>query len=80
MSDLLFDIPETEPEWKRLCEVHGITTIGDEHGMWTAIYIEKSSEDTITRCSVTSVDVRTAAIHLMHKFRLKGWESASINA
>lgn len=80
MSDLLFEIPKTEPEWKRLCEVHGITTTEDEYGVWTATYHEVSSEDTSLDISVTSPDVRTAAIYLLHKMRLKGWQRASINA
>lgn len=80
MSDLLFEIPKTEPEWKRLCEVHGITTRQDEYGVWTATYHEVSAEDTCLDISVTSPDIRTSAIYLIHKMRLKGWHRASINA
>jgi hypothetical protein len=86
--DDLFQIPESKPRWKELAEVHGIDaniwyrvtennysrTAGNGEPRWFAEIIwfgELEAEGGDTE--------KEAVVALIHRLKLTGWTSVSIN-
>lgn len=77
MTDLLFDIPETTPEWQLAKDRHEIQTRqifedGQPHS-FTAWIPGKPC------ASVEDKTERGAVVSLIHRLKLDGWQRISMN-
>jgi hypothetical protein len=77
MSDLLFEINESEPEWKILQSQHGIETrqiFEDGIPVAFAAWIPGR------QCETTTDETeRGAVVSLIHILKLDGWQRISMN-
>jgi len=79
---LMFDVPETVPKWKELAEIHGIATkpvvrLNDD---------DEEEDEIESRIHwfggmqfATGRNEKEAVITLIHRLKLTGWETVSIN-